>query len=742
MKKLNNLLKPACIVLLVIFCTLFTGIRSQAANYYWVGGTGNWSAAGTHWATSTGGAVFHLTAPTQNDDVFFDANSFSGPLQTVTVDIFNAECKNMNWTGATNSPTLAGTNAIAIYGSLTFIPSMSCTMSGGLNFTSNSPLTTINTGGLTLANVQQFSFQMGSTGTWTLLSDITLTSAFNSIMFNDGNLNTNGYTINCKNINIMGMAHGSWTLGNSTINCSSFSLMGTPAILAINPGTSTINIINGNNSFMGNGYTFYNMNFDGLSSGTEIDLNGSMTFETVSFNNIKTVRFPSNATVTVKDLQFNGTCNNQVVVCSNTSGSTANILKTNGNVNEDYIAVKDITILGGGIFVSNNSSDLGNVHNWTINAAAAKTLYWVGGNGNWNDPVHWSLSSGGPQAGSCAPSISDNVFFDLNSFNAAGQKASIDGNAFCHDITWTGVTNNPDLAAVNSWGDALFISGDFILDPNMTATFNGIYNFVSPDPAQNIATQNKVLNGSVYFSGSGGWGLVQNLQCTSITFNQGSLNTNNQNVIANSFSSNTNLPRNINLGTSNIQLVSAWQIQNNTNLILNAATANIAFTANATFQGGHQSYLNVGFAGDASIYHNNTFGNLVFNAGKTVSLEAGSTQTITLGINAAGTCGSYITFISTAEGSQATISKTAGAINISYCKLIDMKAIGGATFNATNSTDMGNNTGWTITSPAATTYYWVGGTGNWNNPAHWSTASGGPAGTCLPAWSDNVVFDA
>lgn len=728
-------------VLITAFIALCLLNNAYSANYYWVNGTGNWSESGTHWATSSGGAAFHLQPPTQNDDVFFDANSFSGPLQSVTIDIFNAECRNMDWTGATNNPTLAGMNSISIYGSLTFIPAMSCTMSGGLYFTSNSPLTNINTGGLTLANVQQFSFQMGSTGTWTLLSDINLTSVFNSIMFNDGNLNTNGYTINCDNINIMGMAHGSWTLGNSIINCSSFSLMGSPSILSIDPGTSTINIINGNSSFMGAGYTFSTVNFDGVSSGTSLSINGSNAFDTLTFNNISTVMLPADATTTVKDIQFNGSCSDIVFVSSSTSGSTARIFKTNGTVNEDYIAVSDITVLGGGIFISDNSSDLGNVNNWTINTAVSKTFYWIGGSGNWDDPAHWSLSSGGPQAGSCEPTIADNVVFDLNSFNAAGQAVSIDGNAFCHDMTWSGVLNNPDLDALNSWGDNLYIGGDFSLDINMTATFNGTYNFVSSDPAQIIATQNKVLTGSVYFTGSGGWGLVQNLQCVSITFNQGSFNTNNQNVIANGFYSNTDLPRNISLGISNIQLVSAWQIQNNTNLILNAATANIGFTANATFQGGHQNYLNVGFAGNASIYHNNTFGNLVFNAGSTVSLEAGSTQTVTVGINATGTCGSYITFKSQSEGSQATISKTAGAINISYCKLADMKAIGGATFNATNSTDMGNNTGWVITNPVATTYYWVGGTGNWNNSAHWSTSSGGAAGTCLPSWSDNVVFD-
>ncbi len=44
----------------------------------------------------------------------------------------------------------------------------------------------------------------------------------------------------------------------------------------------------------------------------------------------------------------------------------------------------------------------------------------------------------------------------------------------------------------------------------------------------------------------------------------------------------------------------------------------------------------------------------------------------------------------------------------------------------------------------ATTYYWVGGTGNWNDPTnHWSTSSGGSGGAGnTPTATDDVVFDA
>ncbi|MFH2096316.1 MAG: SprB repeat-containing protein, partial [Bacteroidota bacterium] len=732
MKKLSAL---AGMIILAFF-----SIQAFAVNYYWVGGTGNWSEFATHWATSSGGGMFHLQAPTENDDVYFDANSFTGPLQSVNIDVFNATCRDMNWTGASNNPTLVFMNSITIYGSLTFIPGMSCTMTSGLYLSTNSPATSIDFGGINLP-MMQLHFQSGSTGTWTLQSDMNMTDMNAMIMFNDGNLNTNGYTINTNNINVMGSAHGSWTLGNSTINCSSFSLMGSPATCAIDAGTSTINIINGNSSFMGNGYTFYNMNFDGLSMGTSLSLNGNMTFEVLSFNNIATVLFPQNGTTTVTDVQFNGSCANVVTVSSATSGYTSYIFKANGTVNEDYLAIKDITVLGGGVFTSNNSSDLGNVNNWTINAAVSNTLYWIGGTGDWNDPVHWSLSSGGPQAGACAPTVNDDVIFDANSFSAAGQVVSIDGNAFCHDMTWTGVTNNPDLDAFNFWGDNLFIGGTMLLDPGMTVSFNGAYNFVSDDAGEQINTQNIPLPGNVFFSGSGEWTLAGNFQCAYLYVNQGSFITNNHDLTATSFTSSSTLVRSINLGSSLITLSNSWQIQNTANLTFTAGTSSIGFSANATFQGGNQAYCNVGFAGNAGIYDNNTFINIGFQTGTTVSFEAGSTQTILNMIGANGTCGNYIIIQSLTEGTQATIAKAIGNVTVDYCRIKDINAIGGATFTATNSTDMGNNTGWVIASPAATTYYWVGGTGNWNDPAHWATSSGGAADACIPAWSDNVVFD-
>jgi hypothetical protein len=116
---------------------LLIGAQSFAADYYWVGGSGNWSDYASHWATSTGGGTFHTQAPTQDDNVIFDEFSFTAAGQTVTIDV-DAYCADMDWSGATNEPEFAGGTSpkLFIYGSLTFIESMNFTFSGEVRFLS------------------------------------------------------------------------------------------------------------------------------------------------------------------------------------------------------------------------------------------------------------------------------------------------------------------------------------------------------------------------------------------------------------------------------------------------------------------------------------------------------------------------------------------------------------------------------------------------------------------------------
>ena len=68
---------------------LLLSMASHADDYFWIGGSGNWSDI-NHWANTSGGSILHNTPPSADDDVYFDANSFNITDQTITVNAFKA----------------------------------------------------------------------------------------------------------------------------------------------------------------------------------------------------------------------------------------------------------------------------------------------------------------------------------------------------------------------------------------------------------------------------------------------------------------------------------------------------------------------------------------------------------------------------------------------------------------------------------------------------------------------------
>ena len=178
--------------------------------------------------------------------------------------------------------------------------------------------------------------------------------------------------------------------------------------------------------------------------------------------------------------------------------------------------------------------------------------------------------------------------------------------------------------------------------------------------------------------------------------------------------------------------------------ISTAGTAfnNVVFNGTATVSNTNGTFKKADFKTDASITSPNTFDTLLFAPAHTYTLTQNTTQTINNYFKAIGNCSQLITIHSNTAGSQATISKSSGAVTVSYATMKDIKAAGGATFTLNSSTDLGNNTGWAINTPSGQNLYWVGGTGSWSNASHWSTTSGGAPGGCIPTLYDNVYFDA
>jgi gliding motility-associated-like protein len=158
--------------------------------------------------------------------------------------------------------------------------------------------------------------------------------------------------------------------------------------------------------------------------------------------------------------------------------------------------------------------------------------------------------------------------------------------------------------------------------------------------------------------------------------------------------------------------------------------------------GNNTSFNNVVFTGNGLINGNNTFNELVLSVGKTYHLQSEATQTIISEFDATSqACSPPLNIFSTQSHFQAYISKATGTINCENLVLQDIHAIGGATFNAIATVDLGNNDGWIFTSPEPQSFFWIGGSGNWSDTERWSFESGGTTSDCIPTAFDDVFFD-
>lgn len=637
-------------------------------NLYWIGNTGNWSD-GNHWSLSSGGTPVGCS-PTTKDNVFFDSHSFTQSGQTVTVDM-NVSINNMNWTGASNSPTLYGdySTSLKVAGSLTFVSGVNFNFSGALSFEATSGNNTITTNGVLIPTSISFN---GVGGTWTLQDALNCSYW---IYLNRGTLNTNNQTVNAYAFTSTSGGTRVLNAGSSIFNLSFNGYIWeiNPTGVVVNAAAATINGVGtngGEQDFYGGGFTYNNIYFIGNALGKVLDNNtiNDVTFSSDGFiqggsfhdvtfsgnavlynnntcNNVKIGRngdfydnntfnqltltpgfsytLANGTTQSVSSLlQATGSCGALIDIRSSTSGSKANIVKTSGSVNVSYVTLKDINVGGGAAFAANNAIDLSNNSGWaTIVPLVSKNLYWVGNGGLWSDGNHWSLSSGGAPAG-CAPTPIDNVFFDSHSFSLANQSVTLDApTAVANNVTWTGVTNTPTLSG--DYVAAFKVYGSLTLSPNMVTNFVGPFIFASTNLGNTITTAGNIINTSITFDGIGGsWTLQDALNCNYwVYLNNGTLNTNNKTLNLYAFNSTTAATRTLNMGSSVFNLSFnglIWNV-NATGLTVNAGTSIINGTgANGgeqDFYGGGFTYNNIAFVNNSlgKIIDNNTINDLVFS---------------------------------------------------------------------------------------------------------------------------------
>jgi hypothetical protein len=347
------------------------------------------------WSASSGGQC-GASVPASTDSTNFDANSFTAANQICTIDS-TANTLNMSWTGATNTPTLAGTTAgLNVYGNCTFILAMNYTFTYGLLFSAVAGTQTLTTNGLSLACAV---IQSGAS-TVSLADALTTTDG---VAHRAGTFTTNNNTINCLFFSSNGYATTrtqNW--GTTTITTTSATGFNNGGTNITCNGTTATFIINGTGAFNGGV----------LAAGSYGTVNLNGTAHTVSGNNT-VVNFTRNGTATKTDSltltsgstqTVTGTCAlignsavNRLLVQSSVLGSPATLhvttdvaavwTGTNAVDFMDITSTHAVDLSAAGLNPAAYSGDCGGNTGITCTASAAQTS---GSTATWSTAAKWT----------------------------------------------------------------------------------------------------------------------------------------------------------------------------------------------------------------------------------------------------------------------------------------------------------------------------------------------------------------
>ncbi|GAB5554783.1 MAG: hypothetical protein Sapg2KO_43740 [Saprospiraceae bacterium] len=785
---------------------IFFSSSTQAADYFWVGGSGNWSDI-SHWATSSGGAVTYPVVPSPNDRVIFDENSFDGPNQSVSVLVDNIFCMDMDWSAVTNNPSfdIPANARLHVHGSLTLNPNMTWNHAGDLLFRATAIGQTIATANHPLAYSAYFS---GQGGAWTLQDDFSVDSL---IFLEEGSLDLGNSQVNTRYLDgseatttfNLDMNSAYITITGTTFITTDFQVESYPPLKLrgdrnnFTSGSATIELTQPNAEIWSSGGATINLPklFFSAASGTaylgakdvfgneessdNLNLSNLMfasnglirsegNIDTLSLSPGKSYNLNAGNTYTIQNIEASGTCIAPITLSSTDGNVPVNIVLSNGNITVDYLNLRGINASGGATFTNNEGADLGSNSGWTFNTTAAMDLFWVGGDGDWNDIANWSFTSGGP-GGACLPNGNTDVFFDGNSFNAPNQVVNVNVDQIsCLNMDWTGVSNSPTLQSVNS--TVLSVFGSLTLDQSVTWNHLGTTQFLGNQTGNTITMAGQQMQGNIEFDGAGGEWILQDSfsVLNNIYLNNGHLNSNNQYIEISSFFSETENARRLSLGSSTFSLRAGQENRfeaSTNNLVIDAGTSHIiANNGNSYFEFTQENEVNLyhvttrGFTNFYSPRENQSnliiqrltaLQDAIFTRLRADTLILTPTHryqvyqedTLSVGnIEANAGCSDYI-LLSTDYPFTTNYLTSENDQTLTRVIVENIHIVGAGTWTANQSTNLGNTDGWIFPDNEERTLFWVGDGGDWADPNNWSLSSGGPGGECIPTPNDDVIFD-
>jgi hypothetical protein len=465
------------------------------ATYYWVGGTGTWSATGnTQFAITSGGAPTILN-PISTDTVIFDSASGTGTCTTAS----GAVCSSVTLNSSTLALTLGAnltmsgiftlTLGILSLGSYTLtcqIFSSANTNTRVINFGTGNVTLTGNANSIWLFNtLAGFSFTgtptvnctyAGSTGTRTINHGGTSGgSEANSVSFyvtagTDIVTSTNSISLSLRNFDFTGFAG---TLSNSTRNIyGNYVLNGTMTCTA-GANATTFAATSGTQQITTNGKTL------------DFPLTQNGVGGTVQLQDNLTMGSTRTFTLTAGDLHIN-----------NRTLSTGLFSSSNSNT-------RTIDFKSGNITVTGNNATV-----YTTSTATNLTILGT--------PVVNLTYSGSTGTRTITSSLNVGTFTSLPTFNiSAGSDIVLFTNnsgTGCLSLNFTGFTGTCSSLPRSFVNNLTLVSG-------MTLTNLGNITFVGTSGTQQITTAGKTFDFAITFNGIGSTFAFQDALTQALTRN-------------------------------------------------------------------------------------------------------------------------------------------------------------------------------------------------------------------------------
>lgn len=781
------------------------GAGSAPDVFYWIGNGGLWSDV-NHWSMSSGGAVAGCL-PDANDIVNFDAASFSLPGQVVEIPLGITSIRDMIWAQPVDTVlirflgTTISSATLKINGSLTLATKVKVSRTGIMEWNFAAP------GAVTLdtKNVDLLNAVMEGAGQFTMTSNLRVYDAFDinngDIIVKQGTLISNGYNINCRTFLLTAGGSKTFNLGAAdtltTINFTAVDAFTFPYAAHCIIARNFILDFATANTIVVHKLVLIENDIINVAS---LSLRKRPQFHYLDVNTASLVRIEGDFTL-VNDLTFlfksgglqfddfpvaptgsdtiviqgsviypSGACSRNYLITTAFIDQTLYFSKPSGNLTFQQSLLRNAkTISTGATYTAQNCVLAGNSQGWTVTApASVTTYYWRGGNGDWDDPSHWSLSSGGAaNASGCIPGMADRVVFDNNS-NTGVNPCNITFPVYLQPVVGDVfvLANNKTINFLNIVSSQLHITDTLWFTSkaasNLFFDMTGVSSAKLINPDVTLSSSMDVLITKYNANVS----LDRKLNVDNITVQSGEFQTLNYDVSAKfiSLSPYTNTAT-LNFGTSVVStnqcafgnvngtiaatnyklyvtsyissLVTRhlpWvQVDNTASLTLNQQPIDLSFGTLRLMSTFDVTLLDADITIVDSLY--------LGVAGAKLNVSPAASLILQGQMYSAGTVGNLCFLRSSVAGTRFNLIHDLN-LCVSYLNAKDINDQGSGIFNITNGTDGGNNVGIDFTTPVDMgKLYWRRGSGLWNVATNWSFRSGSCPANRAPTASDDVYFD-